>query len=146
MKTEELLELQKKIESSKNRANQLQGRQSQLLKQLQTEFNCNSVEDGEKLLEEMQKEITTLESQIDTGIKELKEKYPALFEQKGGIMKKIVNLIQIVIYNAKGRKLDVVQYDERMTLKCVEEQKKLLAEQYDVPISKVFAYYENVSG
>ncbi len=61
-------------------------------------------------------------------------------------MKKIVNLIQIVIYNAKGRKLDVVQYDERMTLKCVEEQKKLLAEQYDVPISKVFAYYENVSG
>lgn len=61
-------------------------------------------------------------------------------------MRKIVNLIQIVIYNAKGRKLDVVQYDERMTLKCVEEQKKLLAEQYDVPISKVFAYYENVSG
>lgn len=61
-------------------------------------------------------------------------------------MKKIVNLIQIVIYNAKGRKLDVVQYDERMTLKCVEEQKKLLAEQYDVSISKVFAYYENVSG
>lgn len=59
-------------------------------------------------------------------------------------MKKIVNLIQIVIYNAKGRKLDVVQYDERMTLKCVEQQKKLLAEQYDVPISKVFAYYENV--
>jgi len=80
MKTEELLELQKKIESSKNRANQLQGRQSQLLKQLQTEFNCNSVEDGEKLLEEMQKEITTLGRQIDTGIKELKEKYPALFE------------------------------------------------------------------
>lgn len=61
-------------------------------------------------------------------------------------MKKIVNLIQIVIYNAEGRKLDVVQYDERMTLKCVEQQKKLLAEQYDVPISKVFAYYENVSG
>ena len=61
-------------------------------------------------------------------------------------MRKIVNLIQIVIYNAKGRKLVVVQYDERMTLKCVEEQKKLLAEQYDVPISKVFAYYENVSG
>lgn len=61
-------------------------------------------------------------------------------------MKKIVNLIRIVIYNAKGRKLDVVQYDERMTLKCVEQQKKLLAEQYDVPISKVFAYYENVSG
>lgn len=61
-------------------------------------------------------------------------------------MKRTVNLIQIVIYNAKGRKLDVVQYDERMTLKCVEEQKKLLAEQYGVPISKVFAYYENVSG
>lgn len=61
-------------------------------------------------------------------------------------MKKTVNLIQIVIYNGKGRKLDVVQYDERMTLKCVEQQKKLLAEQYDVPISKVFAYYENVSG
>lgn len=61
-------------------------------------------------------------------------------------MKKIVNLIQIVIYSAEGRKLDVVQYDERMTLKCVEQQKKLLAEQYDVPISKVFAYYENVSG
>lgn len=61
-------------------------------------------------------------------------------------MKKIVNLIQIVIYNAKGRKLDVVQYDERMTLKCVEQQKKLLAEQYNVPISKVFAYYENVGG
>lgn len=60
-------------------------------------------------------------------------------------MKKIVNLIRIVIYNAKGRKLDVVQYDERMTLKCVEQQKKLLAKQYDVPISKVFAYYENIS-
>lgn len=60
-------------------------------------------------------------------------------------MKRTVNLIQIVIYNAEGRKLDVVQYDERMTLKCVEQQKKLLAEQYDVPISKVFAYYEDVS-
>ena len=51
----------------------------------------------------------------------------------------------MVIYNANGKKLDVVQYNEIMTLKRVEQQKKLLAEQYDVPISKVFAYYENIS-
>ena len=52
-------------------------------------------------------------------------------------MKRIVNLIQIVIYNAKGRKLDVVQYDERMTLKCVEERKLLANNMMSIQSARV---------
>lgn len=81
MTTEELLKLQEKIESNKNKANQLQGRSEQLLQQLQTEFECNNLDEAEATLVTLEEEISVLEKQVETGLENLKNEYPDLFEE-----------------------------------------------------------------
>lgn len=151
MTTEELLKLQEKIESNKNKANQLQGRSEQLLQQLQTEFGCNNLDEAEATLVTLEEEISVLEKQVEKGVENLKNDYPDLFEEKDQLIFKLkvmkkdkVELIKIVIYDLKGRKIDTVEYNEIMTLQRVGEQRKLLAEQYNVGISKALAYYQSV--
>ncbi len=82
MTTEELLKLQEKIESNKNKANQLQGRSEQLLQQLQTEFGCNNLDEAEATLVTLEEEISVLEKQVEKGVENLKNDYPDLFEEK----------------------------------------------------------------
>lgn len=76
MKTEkELLELKKQVDAAKVAISELEGQKKAQLKQLQEDWGCKTVEEAEKKLAKMRKEVETLETQIETGIEELEEMY-----------------------------------------------------------------------
>lgn len=78
MKTEkELLELKKQVDAAKVAISELEGQKKAQLKQLQEDWGCKTVEEAEKKLAKMRKEVETLETQIETGIEELEEMYNA---------------------------------------------------------------------
>lgn len=80
MNTKELLELKDKIEKGKTRLNELIGQKKQLMKQLEEQFNCNSIEEAENKLEKQKIEIEQLDEEIAENENTLRNKYPILFE------------------------------------------------------------------
>lgn len=68
-----LLKLKQEIDTAKDSVNQLKGQKTALLKQLQDEWNCTSIEEAEKRINKMKKEIETLDASIETGLEELEE-------------------------------------------------------------------------
>lgn len=75
MNESQLLELKKKVDAAKTEVSQLQGHQTALMNQLKTDWNCKTVEEAEKKIATMKKEIEKLDESIATGIEELEEKY-----------------------------------------------------------------------
>jgi len=76
MKTEkELYKLKEKVEKAKIEVSELKGHKSALEKQLKKDWGCDSVEEAEKKLETMKKEVAKLDKDIEAGIEELEEKY-----------------------------------------------------------------------
>lgn len=80
MTTEQLLRLKEKIEKGKTRLSELQGQKQQLMKQLQTEFGCKTLEEAEALVEKQQVKINKIQTRITEETEQLKEQYPILFE------------------------------------------------------------------
>ena len=70
-----LLKLKKQIDEANASISELKGQLSALLKQLKDDWKCNSVEDAEKLIVKMDKEIASLNNKIEEGMEELEEKY-----------------------------------------------------------------------
>jgi predicted nuclease with TOPRIM domain len=75
MTEQDLLELKKQVDEAKTKVSELTGHKTALLKQLKNDWECNSVEDVEKKLKLMNKEIEKISQQIETGIEELESKY-----------------------------------------------------------------------
>ena len=70
-----LLNLKAEIDQAKTTVSELTGQKNALMKQLRETYGCKTVEEAEKKLKTMDKEITTIETQIQEGTKELEEKY-----------------------------------------------------------------------
>jgi len=75
MKEQDLLELKKDIDKAKEEKLQLQGQQKALLTQLKETYECSTLEEAEKRLKKMQKEIDEISATIEQGMEELEEKY-----------------------------------------------------------------------
>jgi len=75
MSEKKLLDLKEKIDRSKEKLNELSGRESHLLEQLKEEFNCSTLEEANDELESLESEISDLETKIGDGLQELEEKY-----------------------------------------------------------------------
>jgi uncharacterized protein YaaN involved in tellurite resistance len=71
----DLLELKKEVDEAKNNVVGLKGQQTALFKQLKDDWGCKTIEEAEKKVKSMGKEIDTLQEQIETGIEELEQKY-----------------------------------------------------------------------
>lgn len=71
---QELLEIKKKIEEARTNEAKLEGQYSQLLKQLQDDFNCNTIEEAEEFLSEINGKIKEKEQSLEKGIQDLKNK------------------------------------------------------------------------
>lgn len=80
MDTKQLLELKDKIERGKTKLNELKGQRKQLMKQLEEEFECDSIEAAEKKLTKQEKEIEKLDNEIAENETTLRNKFPILFE------------------------------------------------------------------
>lgn len=75
MTEKELLQLKDEIDEAKTKVAELKGQQQMLMNQLLETYGCKTIADAEKKLKLMDKEISTVQNQIDEGIKELEEKY-----------------------------------------------------------------------
>lgn len=75
MTEKQLLDLKKKVDEAKTTVSELTGQRTAQIKQLKDEWKCSSVEEAEKKLEKMSKDITELDQQIEESIEELETKY-----------------------------------------------------------------------
>lgn len=75
MTEKELLDLKERVDDAKTKISELKGQQTALMNQLKTDWKCNSIEEAEKKLKTMEKEIATIEDKIKEGVEELEEKY-----------------------------------------------------------------------
>ncbi len=75
MNEQQLLDLKHQIDEAKTTATELTGQQKSLMDRLKKDWNCTTVEQAEKKVEELETEITQLNTSIDKGVKELEEKY-----------------------------------------------------------------------
>lgn len=80
MNTKELLDLKDKIERGKTKLNELKGQRKQLMKQLEEEFGCDSIEAAEKKLKKQEQKIEDLDNEIAENETKLRNTYPILFE------------------------------------------------------------------
>jgi len=72
---QDLLDLKSEIDDAKEKVSELKGQKTVLLNQLKTDYGCKTIEEAEKKLRTMKKEIESLDEQIEDGLKELEEKY-----------------------------------------------------------------------
>jgi len=75
MTEQQLLDLKIEVEEAKATTAELKGQQTALMNQLRTDWKCNSVEEAEKKLKTMQKEIETLDKKIREGVAEVEKRY-----------------------------------------------------------------------
>lgn len=75
MNEHDLLELKEKIETAKTKVAELKGSEKQLMKDLKVDWECITIDEAEKKVSKMEKEIETLNQQIKDGTAELEEKY-----------------------------------------------------------------------
>jgi len=75
MTEKELLQLKTKIDSVKSEISKLEGSQITLFSQLQKRWGCSSIEIAEKKLQSLKKKVSDLSIKIDSGLKEIEEKY-----------------------------------------------------------------------
>lgn len=75
MKTEkELFKLKEDVDAAKIAVSELEGQKKAQLKQLSEDWGCKTVEEAEKKIAVMRKDVEKLEEQIETGIEELEER------------------------------------------------------------------------
>lgn len=75
MNEQELLGLKKKIDDSKEKVAELQGRKKELMNSLKKDWKCSTVEDAKDKIATLREEITTLEVSKQEGIDELEKEY-----------------------------------------------------------------------
>ena len=75
MNETQLLALKQEIDEAKTEISELQGTKKQLMKDLKEDWDCTTLEQAEEKHEKLGVEITELSNKIETGVKELNEKY-----------------------------------------------------------------------
>ena len=73
--TKFLLDLKQKIEDAKIEKAQAEGKLSELMEQLNNEFNCKTIESAEEKLEEYESIIEEKQEELNEKIEELKTGY-----------------------------------------------------------------------
>jgi flagellar biosynthesis chaperone FliJ len=72
---EDLKNLKDNIDNAKTNLAKLEGRESELLKQLKKDFGVNTVEEAEKKIAQLEKEYKKKKESIEKDYKTLKEQY-----------------------------------------------------------------------
>lgn len=75
MTEQQLVDLKKKIDSTKQKQSELIGKKKALLESLQSNFGCKNLQEAEKKAMKLQDQIEQLEKEKQEGIKEIEENY-----------------------------------------------------------------------
>ena len=73
--TDELDKLQKEIDAAKKNAATFEGRLQESMKRLKDDFGLDSIEKAEEEAAKLKEEITSLETDVQTRLKTLRETY-----------------------------------------------------------------------
>jgi len=75
MTTAELLDLKQDIEDAKTKASELNGQLTALKKQLKNDWDCNTIEEAETKLDEMEVSIQSIDTKIKNGLQKIDDEY-----------------------------------------------------------------------
>jgi len=75
MNEQDLFKLKERIDDAKSKVSELEGQRKHLIKELNEQWSCNSVEAAEKKAKEIEDEITFFNQKIDDGCFQLKDMY-----------------------------------------------------------------------
>jgi predicted nucleic acid-binding Zn-ribbon protein len=70
---QQLLDLKDKIEAAKTNVSSLNGQKQAMMKQLKDDWGCDTIEQAEEKLKQMDKNIGLLDKKIDSATKELEK-------------------------------------------------------------------------
>jgi hypothetical protein len=70
---QELLDLLDEVQEAKSSTSELKGQQTAITRQLKDDFNCNSLEEAEDEIDNMNKKLTIFDKKIKRGSAELEE-------------------------------------------------------------------------
>ena len=71
MTEKDLLAKKKEIEKTKESLAQLKGQEKVLVKQLKENWNCDTLQDAKKLIQELETNVKSLNEQIEDKLKQL---------------------------------------------------------------------------
>ena len=75
MEHQDLLDLKEKIDQAKEKSAELKGQLKGLYKELSDDWGCANIEQAERQVTKMESDIEKLNTQINEGVEELEEKY-----------------------------------------------------------------------
>lgn len=78
MTEKELLNLKNNIDQAKKQISELEGERKALLKQLESDWGCKTIEEAHEKADGLSSAIETLNQSIQQGLQELDEKYNTL--------------------------------------------------------------------
>jgi tetrahydromethanopterin S-methyltransferase subunit G len=70
---QELLDLKKKVDNARSEEERHAGQQTQILRQLKDDYDCDSVEEAEKKLNRLKKQVENLDEELEEGVKQLRK-------------------------------------------------------------------------
>lgn len=80
MNEERLYEIKEEIDNAKSEINKLEGRESNLLEDLQETFGCKNVKEAKQKADTLQTQIEELEDEIKQGMQKLEDSYDSIEE------------------------------------------------------------------
>ncbi len=75
MTEQDLLDLKKKVDEAKSKVSELTGHKAALMRQLEDDWECSTVDEAEKKIRVQSKELDKLDQLIEEKIEKLKTKY-----------------------------------------------------------------------
>jgi hypothetical protein len=75
MNEKDLLRMKEEIDRAKSKVSELTGKQKHLLAELKDKWECSSIEEAERYLKKLEREIKGLDIKIDESIKDIQERY-----------------------------------------------------------------------
>ena len=75
MEQQQLLELKERIDEAKEKSSELKGQLKGLTKELEEDWQCDTVKQAEVKVQQMETEVTKLNEKIKKNVTELEEKY-----------------------------------------------------------------------
>ncbi len=75
MDEHDLLKLKEEIEDAKTQVAELKGKEKYLKQELQDKWDCETIEEAEKILSQMEKDAEKIDKQIQKATTQIKDKY-----------------------------------------------------------------------
>jgi len=72
---EQLLEIKNDIDAAKDKAHNLEGRLDLLYQELKEKWNCKTIEEAKKKLQQFQEQLEKIKTDISVQIKEIEKEY-----------------------------------------------------------------------